>query len=101
GLRPGVRPLTLVRINWLYVGSATGSPQAVFLSFNASALFGIYCRCVAWRGTHDDRSADRWPAYRILSNGAEPTPAAEGGPRGRRRHSGTRSALFPSHYPPL
>src|SRR6516165_6871221 len=47
---------------------------------------------------HDDRSADRWPACRILSNGAEPTPAAEGGSRGRRRHSGTRSPLLRSDY---
>src|SRR6516225_9060739 len=47
---------------------------------------------------HDDRSADRRPACRILSNGGEPTTAAEGGPRGRRRHSGTRSALLRSDY---
>src|SRR6266511_5321860 len=47
---------------------------------------------------HDDRSADRRPACRILSDGAEPMTAAEGGPGGRRRHSGTRSALLRSYY---
>src|SRR5215469_16358627 len=78
-------------------GNAMRSPRRL-LSFNASALFVIYCRRVAYRGPHDDRSADRRPACRILSNGAEPTTAAEGGPRGRRRHSGTRSPLLRSDY---
>src|SRR5262249_34306704 len=96
--RPGVRPLTLVRIKLAVCGERDRLPRGGSLSFYTSALFCIFCRCVAYRGTPHDRSADRWPACRILLKGAAPPSPPEGRPRGRRRHSGTRSALLRSHY---
>src|SRR6516165_9885275 len=84
--------------NWLGVGSAIGSPQAVVCHLMPAHYWAFIAGASPREEPHHDRSADRWPACRILSNGAEPTPAAEGGPRGRRRHSGTRSALLRSDY---
>src|SRR5215475_10618689 len=107
------QPATRARCGWetpLRCSAANTTYQAGWGGGTRCAPRGDYCHLMPAHylsfiagaspseEPHDDRSADRRPACRILSNGAEPTTAAEGGPRGRRRHSGTRPPLLRSHY---